>query len=85
MRSRFRYGLVLSALFLVAVACSGPPQEADREGAGDVAESPEAIRPLLVGTTVPSCTLTTVDGEPFDLTAAIHQKPTVLIFYRGGW
>ena len=25
------------------------------------------------------------DGTPFDLGAAFSEKPTVLIFYRGGW
>ena len=41
--------------------------------------------PILVGAAVPELTLTMVDGGSFDLNAAIVAKPTVLIFYRGGW
>ncbi len=44
-----------------------------------------AIHPILIGTAVPKLTLTAVDGSAFDLNAAIAQKPTILIFYRGGW
>ena len=44
-----------------------------------------AIRPLLVGATVPPITLATVEGQAFDLSEALKQKPTVLIFYRGSW
>ncbi len=47
--------------------------------------SAEDIRPILIGAAVPKLTLTTMDGSPFDLNAAITEKPTVLIFYRGGW
>ena len=50
-----------------------------------VPTSAEDICPILVGTTIPKLTLTTVNGSPFDLNAAIIEKPTVLIFYRGGW
>lgn len=50
-----------------------------------VAESAEQICPLLVGQSVPDVQLTTVAGETFDLTAALRQHPTLLIFYRGGW
>ena len=47
--------------------------------------SAEDICPILVGAMVPKLTLTTVEGSLFDLNAAIAEKPTVLIFYRGGW
>lgn len=47
--------------------------------------SAEDICPILVGAMVPNLTLTTVNGRLFDLNAAIAEKPTVLIFYRGGW
>ncbi len=50
-----------------------------------VATSPDAICPLLIGSPVPDLTVKTVAGESFDLKAAIRSKPTVLIFYRGGW
>ncbi|MFC1958845.1 hypothetical protein ACFLV6_02905 [Chloroflexota bacterium] len=47
--------------------------------------SPKDICPILIGATVPELTLTTVNGSPFDLKAAIAEKLTVLIFYRGWW
>ena len=51
-----------------------------------VANSAEEIHPLLVGMEVPKITgVTRTDGTPFDLNAAIAEKPTILIFYRGGW
>lgn len=46
----------------------------------------DAIKPLPVGTKIPAAsTVMTMDGEPFDLNAAVTSQPTVLIFYRGGW
>lgn len=51
-----------------------------------VAAAAEQARPLRVGQSVPAnSTLTDIDGKPFDLNHAIASKPTVLIFYRGGW
>ncbi len=37
------------------------------------------------GAKVPILTLNAVDGKKYDLNAAVAKKPTVLIFYRGGW
>ena len=47
--------------------------------------SAKDITPLKVGDLVPSATLATVEGKPFDLRKMTQGKPTVLIFYRGGW
>ncbi len=48
--------------------------------------SPDAICALLPGEAVPAG-LQALDreGHPFDLDAALHDSPTLLIFYRGGW
>ena len=51
----------------------------------NVAASADAVCPIKVGATVPTLTLATADGTPFDVSEAIRQKPTVLVFYRGGW
>ncbi len=53
--------------------------------AEEAAVSADKIHPLLVGSTVPSLTLQTVENVSFDLTAAMAKKPTILIFYRGSW
>ena len=41
--------------------------------------------PLKVGDAAPAVTVTALDGSSFDLGRAIAAKPTILIFYRGGW
>jgi hypothetical protein len=47
---------------------------------------PSEVRPLLVGTEAPVTEgVIDTDGKPFDLHAAIVDKPTVLVFYRGHW
>ncbi|MFT4995102.1 MAG: peroxiredoxin [Paraglaciecola sp.] len=50
-----------------------------------IAEGPQDVTPLLIGQKAPHTTLQTVDGDPVSLQALVMQKPTVLIFYRGGW
>lgn len=49
------------------------------------AEDARSISPLLIGAEVPNKTLQTADGKSADIRELIKQKPTVLIFYRGGW
>lgn len=48
-------------------------------------EKPEDISPLLIGEQVPAVMLSDASGKTIDLKAAIAAKPTILIFYRGGW
>jgi peroxiredoxin len=44
------------------------------------------VKPLPVGAKMPAGSrVLTMAGKPFDLTAAVANKPTVLMFYRGGW
>lgn len=45
----------------------------------------EDISPLLIGETIPSTTLQDSDGNQIQLNRLIEQKPTILVFYRGGW
>jgi peroxiredoxin len=47
--------------------------------------APSAVHPILVGTRVPDVALMAADGSPVELAAALSGKPTVLVFYRGGW
>lgn len=51
----------------------------------DVPASAEDVRPLLVGSAVPDVRLPAADGGEVDLLASARAKPTILIFYRGGW
>ena len=41
--------------------------------------------PLKAGDAAPAVTVTAVDGSNFDLGRAFAAKPTILLFYRGGW
>ncbi|MXV15803.1 peroxiredoxin-like family protein [Hufsiella ginkgonis] len=46
---------------------------------------PQDISPLLIGESIPKLVLPKSSGEPFDLNLAVAAKPTILVFYRGGW
>jgi len=50
-----------------------------------VPENAEDISPLLVGEKIPNGILIDQNGEEVNLNKVVKQKPTVLIFYRGGW
>ena len=49
-------------------------------------EDASVIDPLPVGASIPAdSNVLTMDEKPFSLNDAVASKPTVLIFYRGGW
>lgn len=52
---------------------------------GQIPESAEEISPLLIGETFPDQSLITIDHTPKSLSTFWKEKPTVLIFFRGGW
>ncbi|OBX25230.1 peroxiredoxin [Gelidibacter algens] len=45
----------------------------------------EDISPLLIGETLPKAKLQDSKGNAFELNDILKTKPTVLVFYRGGW
>jgi len=45
----------------------------------------QEVHPLKVGDSVPDGILTTLEGKKVSLKTLITQKPSVIIFYRGGW
>jgi peroxiredoxin len=55
------------------------------ESAGVLPASAQEVHPLQVNAHVPELILMGLDGRPFDLNAAIALKPSILVFYRGGW
>lgn len=77
---------VLSPLFLLmtAIACVHASEEGaySRDG---IPGHAEGIRPVMIGQTLPKIILRTIDGAPFDLNAAVTERPAVLILFRGGW
>ncbi len=50
-----------------------------------IAESPDQIRPLMIGAHIPDVTLVTPDHERVVLREVLAKQPTILIYYRGGW
>lgn len=48
-------------------------------------EKAEDISPLLIGETFPNEQIATLDGKTIGFQELIKEKPTVVIFYRGGW
>src|SRR5271170_1387081 len=69
---------ILLPLSAISLACALPTQGAIPMGA-------ESVTPLKVGERAPTAIVKTLDGADFDLGRAFTTKPTVLIFYRGGW
>tara|TARA_R110000868_G_scaffold383578_6_gene650626 strand:+ start:1881 stop:2504 length:624 start_codon:yes stop_codon:yes gene_type:complete len=43
------------------------------------------VTPILVNSTIPDVSVKTIDGEKAALRTVVAEKPTILIFYRGGW
>lgn len=52
---------------------------------GQLPEKAEDISPLLIGETIPEAELKSPDAGSHKLLTIIGEKPTVLLFYRGGW
>lgn len=46
---------------------------------------PEDVSPLLIGEMAPNQAIKDIDGQLVNTYRMFENKPTVLIFYRGGW
>ena len=53
--------------------------------AQSIPSKPTDISPLLIGEVAPAITLQDANAKDVNLTTALQTKPTVLIFYRGGF
>ncbi len=51
----------------------------------NIANSSAETKPIAVGVVAPEANLKSLDGKDIKLRAIVKGKPTVLIFYRGGW
>lgn len=63
-----------AALLLAATATAAP-----------LAQSAADITPPAIGSAVPAATAHAPDGSLVQLSALLAARPTILIFYRGGW
>lgn len=50
-----------------------------------IAEKAEDISPLLIGETIPQGIIATMNTNKKNLATVLKNKPSVLLFYRGGW
>lgn len=68
----------LRALLLFFVATAACAADA-------VPNDPKLVKPLAAGMKAPSFNAQREDGSTYSFDASALSKPTVLIFYRGGW
>jgi len=66
----------LSALLGIALAMSAQ---------ADLPTDPAQVRPLTVGSRAPAFSGTSTDGTVRTFSPDGYQRPTIVIFYRGGW
>lgn len=71
-----KYSTTLFVTFLVA---------AGTLYGADIPHSAANVKPIQIKEFIPEVTLRTPNDDPVNLTELVAQKPTVLIFYRGGW
>jgi len=50
-----------------------------------VADKSTDTSPLVTGEVIPNVTVKNISGELVELNSLVSAKPTILIFYRGGW
>ncbi|MCJ7451077.1 MAG: AhpC/TSA family protein [Steroidobacteraceae bacterium] len=75
-------GLLAIGIAYTAVASTAASNSATQF---QVPDDPAKVTPLKVGTTIPTVTVRNPDGTDRSFGPASIKKPTVLIFYRGGW
>lgn len=73
---------ILSLMLTLGFAVAGLTQASERT---KVPTSPEKIRPLLIGATIPQTTVEDAKGADIALADVFRKEPTILIVYRGGW
>ncbi len=67
-----------SFIFLLLLLCSSVVR-------AQLPDKATEICPILTGQELPKSSLVSLEGEEVSLYKIIRDKPTVLVFYRGGW
>jgi len=50
-----------------------------------VAEKDTDVSPLLISEKIPDTNVTSIEGKTVSLKTELSKKPSILLFYRGGW
>lgn len=53
--------------------------------AQDYAKTAEEVTPLLISSEIPDVELKNIEGQTVRLKELVSQKPSIIVFYRGGW
>lgn len=77
------YIIIIAIIALKICIAQSPLHAADNNTS--IPDRAEDICPIQIGQALPHVVLKTSDNQPFDLNGAVAEKPTILIFYRGGW
>ena len=75
----------LVAMAMLMFGCIAGASNAYALERGTIAEDADSVTPLLNGQVAPKITLKMADGSPVSLQAVTMQKPSIVLFYRGGW
>ena len=76
-----KYLFILS-FFLFAACTSTVPEQSSEV---NVPQDAFDIRPLLIGESLPDVSLTGIDGNQTSIAGLVADKPSMIVFYRGGW
>lgn len=79
MTPNFRTVLMITGVLLLAL---GGQVAADST---NIANAPNQVCPILIGSSLPKITLLDLEGNRVELNKVIAEKPSVLIYFRGGW
>jgi len=77
--------ILMVGLATLTITGADAVAQGQNDSSGRVADRADDIHPLLVGMKVPDVVLTDVQGKEVKIYSLLEKKPTVLIFYRGGW
>lgn len=75
----------LSVLVLIGMLSVNAMAAQKTAKAVNIAENAEKVSPLLNGQTIPDTIVYDTEDKAHKLHDIIGKKPTVMIFYRGGW
>ena len=86
LHTKLTFTLVIFSLMMVA-GCQSPDSSSEDRAKTlpPIPDSAQNVQPLAIGDKAPSATLHRPNGQRVDLADLLAVKPSVLIFYRGGW